>query len=149
MSKKHNRVFIALKIKKILGLDIGSKYIGVALGTESSGIAHAYDVLKWDGDEAVLLPFFRKLFEEESITKIVIGYVPGQENARVDAAREEIIRNLESISDVPVVLVDEHISTQEAENRLALFEEDPRMLRKIRKDAIAAQIILERYFADR
>lgn len=147
MSKRSKQVYSALKLEKVLSLDIGSKYIGAALGTEKSRMAYPYDVCKWDGKEDLLLSFLKSIFMEETISRIIIGHVPGQGNERVNRAIEDSVKVLSQLTSVPILYVDEHVSTQEAENRLAALEEDPRILRKVRKDAIAAQIILERFFA--
>ncbi|MFN7160274.1 MAG: Holliday junction resolvase RuvX [Candidatus Gracilibacteria bacterium] len=146
MSKRPKHIYAALKIDKILALDVGSKYIGAALASEKSKMAYPYDVCKWDGKEELLLSFLNNIFNTESIIGIVIGYVPDQQNERANKAIKDTENVLARLTEVPITFIDEHVSTQEAENRMAMLVEDPRELRKVRKDAVAAQIILERFF---
>lgn len=147
MSNRRKQVYATLRTGKVLGLDVGSKYIGIALGVAKTKIAIPFDVCIWNGKEEVLLPYLKNIFQQELIEKIIIGHVPDQQNIRVNSAIESVQDVLVSITDTPIVFVDEHITTQEAENRLSFSDIDLRVIKNMRKDAIAAQIILERYFS--
>lgn len=147
MSKRSKNTFsVPFLRKKILGLDIGHIYIGVAIGSADVKLANPVGVCVWKSDRVLFTAYLAALLEEQPIDKVVIGVIEHQRNARVEKAIKAIVEIIEQDFLLPVIFVDEHVSTQEAENRLALVEEDLSTLRTTRKDAIAAQILLERYF---
>ena len=125
---------------------MGHKYIGVAVGSSDVSLATPLGVCEWKSDRETLTTYLAEVLEEHTIEKVIIGIVPSQHNLRVEKAIASVVEILEKDFQLPVEFVDEHVSTQEAENRLALVEDDLRSLGKTRKDAIAAQILLERYF---
>ena len=130
---------------RILGLDIGSKTIGVAVSDELCLIAQGVTTLKRKGLDHDISEL-RKLIEEREVEKIVIG-LPKNMNNTLGPAAEMVLSFIEELnkhSAIPVITWDERLSTVAAEK--ALLEAD--MSRKKRKqviDKVAAQLILQGY----
>lgn len=57
---------------KILGIDYGTKYIGLAIADEQIKIAHPYLVIE-SKIQNFILAELKKIIEKEKITKIVVG----------------------------------------------------------------------------
>ncbi len=132
---------------RCLGLDLGTKTLGLAISDKSNTIASPYKVLRWDGEDYEIL--FRDLdsiIEENNITDLVLG-LPKNMNNSLGFAAERSLRfkeALESRYQMEVTLIDERLSTIEATNYLL----DADMSRKKRKkvvDGIAASIILDTF----
>ena len=130
---------------RILGLDIGTKTIGIALSDELSLIAQGLFTLKRKGLQSDIREL-EKLIEERSVERIVIGLPKNMTNTLGTSANMVLsfIEELAKSVDLPVVTWDERLSTVAAEK--ALLEAD--MSRKKRKrviDTVAAQLILQGY----
>ncbi len=132
---------------RCLGLDLGTKTLGLAMSDKSNTIAAPYKVLRWDGENYNLL--FKELDEiivNNSITDLVLG-LPKNMNNTLGFAAERSLKfkeALESRYNLDVKMVDERLSTVEATNYLL----DADMSRKKRKkvvDGVAASIILDTY----
>ena len=130
---------------KILGLDVGSKTIGVAVSDELGIIAQGVTTLKRKGlnhDITQLL----KVIEEQRAEKVVMG-LPKNMNGSLGPSAKMVLTLLEELEksvDIPVITWDERLSTVAAER--TLLEAD--MSRKKRKkviDKVAALIILQGY----
>ena len=130
---------------RILGLDIGSKTIGVAVSDELCLIAQGVTTLKRKGLDHDISEI-RKLIEEREVTKIVIG-LPKNMNNTLGPSAEMVLSFIEEFNEhsaIPVITWDERLSTVAAEK--VLLEAD--MSRKKRKqviDKVAAQLILQGY----
>lgn len=129
--------------KRLLGLDLGSKTIGLAISDGLLTVASAFHTIKrtkFSKDVAELLEIAGK----EGVFGLVIGLplnMDGSEGPRVQATRA-FVRNLAAHSDLPILLWDERLSTVAAER--AMLEADlSRKKRAERIDAAAASIILQ------
>ena len=132
---------------KYLGLDLGTRSLGVAISDLTKTIASTYTVLRFDEadyDEAIkkLAP----IIEQEPIEKIVLGF-PKNLNNSVGPRAETTLdfkRLLEETFNIEVVLQDERLSTKEAS--MYMIEADmSRKKRKEKIDSLAANIILQTY----
>lgn len=132
---------------RCLGLDLGTKTLGLAISDRTNMIASPYKVLRWDGENYNLL--FNELdliINDNNITDLVLG-LPKNMNNTLGFAAERSLKfkdALESRYGLEVKLIDERLSTMEATNYL--LEAD--MSRKKRKqviDGVAASIILDTY----
>lgn len=132
---------------RCLGLDLGTKTLGLAISDKTNTIASPYKVLRYDGENYELL--FKDLdiiIKEKEITNLVLG-LPKNMNNSLGFASERSMKfkaALENRYDLEVTLIDERLSTVEATNYL--LEAD--MSRKKRKkviDGVAASIILDTY----
>ena len=128
---------------RLIGLDLGSKTIGVALSDLRTKIAtpsHTIRRTKFTSDMKSLLEFATA----QNVCGFVLGYplnMDGSEGPRVQATRA-FARNVGNISDLPIVLWDERLSTVAAER--AMIEADLSRKKRAEKiDAAAAGFILQ------
>lgn len=131
------------KFRTLLGLDLGTKTIGVAVSDTIWTVASALDTIrrrKFGLDAAALFA----LTADRNPAGIVIGLplnMDGSEGPRAQATRA-FARNLIRISDLPIVFWDERLSTVAAER--ALLEADTSRKRRAQViDHVAAAYILQ------
>ena len=132
---------------RCLGLDLGTKTLGLALSDKTNMIASPYKVLRWDGENYDLL--FNELdtiIKENNITDLVLGLPKNMNNSLGFAADRSLNfkEALESRYHLEVTLIDERLSTVEATNYL-LEADMSREKRKKVVDEVAASIILDTY----
>lgn len=128
---------------RLAGLDLGTKTIGVALSDFGLRIATPHTTIrrkKFATDAAALL----KICEAEKVGGLVLGLpvnMNGTEGPRAQATRA-FARNLAPLTDLPIVLWDERLSTAAAER--AMLEADVSRKKRAEKiDAAAAAFILQ------
>jgi putative Holliday junction resolvase len=132
--------------RRLMGLDLGSKTIGLALGDSDHKIATPFDTIrrkKFGPDAAALAD----IIKAENIGGLVMGLplnMDGSEGPRVQATRA-FLRNLENLPDfpaLPVLLWDERLSTAAVERTL-LEADASRAKRAEVIDKMAAAFILQ------
>lgn len=128
---------------RLLGLDLGTKTIGLALSDTSLSVASPLDTIrrtKFTQDMSKLLEFI----ESHSVSALVVGMpfnLDGSEGPRAQATRA-FIRNLAKHTEIPVALWDERLSTVAAER--TLLEADASRKRRAEViDKMAAAFILQ------
>ncbi len=130
---------------KTLGMDLGTKTLGLAVSDKLGIIANPYKTLRYnDIDE--LVEDVSKLIVELHIEALVLGYPKNMNNSLGEATlRTDVFKEkLENVTELPINLIDERLSTVEAEKYLIGAD----MSRKNRKeviDSVAASIILDTY----
>ena len=134
-------------IMRCLGLDLGTKTLGIAISDKTNQIASFLKVVRWDGEHYDLL--FKELsplIEENGITTLVLGLPKNMNNSLGFAAERSLNfeKALKEKYSLDVVLIDERLSTVEAENYL-LEADASRKKRKKVIDGVAASIILDTY----
>jgi putative Holliday junction resolvase len=119
---------------KILGLDYGTKRIGVAISDELANFARELKIVP-AGEFLEDLP---QLLAEHEIGVIVLGLPLNMDGLDTDKTREarRFKETLESLSGLPVEFMDERLSSSMAENLPG---------GKADTDSLAAQIILQNY----
>ena len=132
---------------RCLGLDLGTKTLGLAMSDKTNFIASPYRVLRWDGEDYELLfKDLDKIITDNNITDLVLG-LPKNMNNTLGFAAERSLKfkeALESRYGMEVHLIDERLSTMEATNYL-LTADVSRKKRKQVVDGVAASIILDTY----
>ena len=132
---------------RYIGLDLGTKTLGVAVSDKLGIIASFYKTYFFkDEDYNSLVPVVKNLMEEFDTNKIVLG-LPKNMNNTLGFASERSINFkelLEKELDVEVYLEDERLSSVEANNAL-IGSDMSRKKRKGKVDSVAASIILQRY----
>ena len=132
---------------RYLGLDLGTKTLGVALTDKTKTIAHNLKVIRFkENAYETALNELLEIINTYDIEKIALGWPKNMNNTEGFASQRsiEFKKMLESKTHIPVFLVDERLSTTEAEN--ILLESDiSRGKRKKVIDSLAAQIILETF----
>lgn len=128
-------VYGMLFVMKIMGIDFGTKKIGIAISDDSGVMAFPHSVVKNDDK---LLSYIEKLVSERSINEIVIGHSLNNQGGpnQVHSLVEEFITDLTLRIGVPVHLEPEQYSTQQAIHLQG---------RTDMVDASAAAIILDSY----
>ena len=134
---------------KCLGMDLGTKTLGLAVSDKLGVIASPYKTLRYD-DINELVEEIAKLIDDLSIEVLVLGYPKNMNNTLGEAVTRTLNFKelLESKTSLTVNLIDERLSTVEAENVL-LVQDISRGARKKVIDSIAASIILDTYLRKR
>ena len=132
---------------RYLGLDLGTKSLGVSVSDITNTFALPLITLHFkDEDYEGVLDSLQKIVEEKHITDFVLG-LPKNMNNSCGFASDRSTRFkelLEKRFSLPVHLVDERLTTRQAENILLAGD----MSRKKRKkviDNVASSLILETY----
>lgn len=133
---------------RILGLDYGSKTVGVAVCDPLGITAQMVETIVREREDKLrrTLARIQALVEEYKIERIVLGYPKNMNNTLGErAARtEEFKAALERRTGIPVILWDERLSTAAAE-RVLIERGVRREHRKETVDQIAAVLILQGY----
>jgi putative Holliday junction resolvase len=131
--------------KKLLGVDYGTVRVGLAVTDPDRKLAFPLAIYRrreLTADAA----YFRELIEGEEIGGLVIGlpvHTSGREGQKAAEARA-FGRWLAETTGLPAVFFDERFTTSEAES--ALWSAGlTHGRRKERRDAVAAQILLQSY----
>lgn len=132
---------------RILGLDLGTKTLGVALSDEMGWTAQGIETIKINEAEGDYgLSRLSELIKDYTIDKIVLGF-PKNMNGTVGPrgeASQPFAKVLETTYNVPVVLWDERLTTMAAEKML-IAADVSRQKRKKVIDKMAAVMILQGY----
>lgn len=129
-----------------IGVDPGTRYVGIAVGDAASGVAAPLRTLD-ASPEAALLKQLLRIATDHGAQGFVVGLplnMDGSESAGCKSARAFAARLAEA-SGLPVELVDERLSSFEAEGRLIDGGLKPSE-RKMRVHAVSAALLLEVFF---
>src|SRR5262245_36793822 len=139
---------------RLLGIDVGERRVGLAVSDVTGTLARPLVTLKVTGlmqsVARVVRTLQRLAAEDDGIAGIVVGLPKALDGSPSDQTARvlEFIAALTARTRLPVVSVDERLTSREAESRLAERERDWRR-RKERLDAAAAALILQDYLDDR
>ncbi len=130
---------------RYLALDLGTKTLGLALTDKTNTIASPYKTLYFC-DYNELIEELKKIVEEKNIGKFILGYPKNMNNTIGEAVKrtDKFKLILEDNFDLPIILIDERLSTLEAENILIQTDTSRKKRKKV-IDSYAASIILETY----
>jgi putative Holliday junction resolvase len=129
---------------RALGLDLGSKRIGVALSDRSGVIASPHSVLARSGSARRDHAAVARLVAEEEAEVVVVGLPLNMNGSHGPAARAALaeVRALATVVGVPVVTSDERRTTVTADR--AMIESGMRAPERRRHvDKIAAAVMLQ------
>ncbi len=130
-----------------MGLDVGSKTIGVAISDAMGWTAQGIETIKINEQiQDFGYKRLKELIKEYEVTKVVVG-LPKNMNGTIGPRGEicqEFAKNIERKFNVPVVLWDERLTTMAAE-RVLLEADVSRGKRKKVIDKMAAVMILQGY----
>ena len=133
---------------RILGLDYGSKTVGVAVSDPLGIIAQGVETINRKQENKLRRTFARiqELVSEYNIETIVLGYPKNMDGSIGERGRktEEFRDMLAGRTGLPVVLCDERLTTIEA-NEILIESGVRREDRKQVIDKIAAVLILRSY----
>jgi putative Holliday junction resolvase len=132
---------------KVIGLDVGSKTIGVAVSDALGWTAQGLTTIRWNEQEiASADSALKEIIAEHDIGKAVIG-LPKNMNGTIGdrgKASETYAQHVKAVHGIPVEMWDERLSTIAAE-RVLLEADMSRNKRKKVIDKVAAVMILQGY----
>lgn len=129
---------------RALGIDLGSKRIGLAVSDRGGVLASPLATLARTRDTAALHRRLRAIVEEEEVEVVVVGLplgLDGRAGTAAAAARAEA-GALADVLGVPVVTHDERLTTVTAHQQLRAAGVDGRRRRQI-VDQQAAVVLLQ------
>ncbi|HCS93749.1 MAG: Holliday junction resolvase RuvX [Bavariicoccus seileri] len=133
---------------RIMGLDVGSKTVGVAVSDPFGWTAQGIEIIKIDEDkEQFGLNRLVELIGQYEVEKIVIGLPKNMNNSegfRVEASRR-YANEITKLVDLPIDFQDERLTTVQAERMLVSEGNVSRKKRKKVIDKLAAVILLQNY----
>ena len=132
---------------RYLGLDLGSKTLGIAISDRTNLIASVYKTIFFkDEDYGSLIEPLREIVLKEDITSLVLGLPKNMNNSLGTRAlitlefRDMLVKEL----GLPVIMEDERL-TSVISNNILISADMSRNKRKKKVDGIAAEIILQGY----
>jgi putative Holliday junction resolvase len=131
-------------VTRALGLDLGTRRIGVALSDSAGTVATPYDVLTRSGDRTSDHGRIAELVGEAGAAIVVVGLPLSLDGSVGPAARGILDEADELRARLPVGVVtwDERLSTVEAQQRLRAAGVRGRKGRRV-VDQVAATVILQ------
>jgi len=132
---------------RYLGIDYGSKRVGLALSDADGLMAFPYKIVP---NNMELVDTVHNICGVEEASAIVLGEstdLSGKPN-KIMGSIEEFKRNLEGELDLPIYFEKEFMTTIEARGRDGKEKNNSRKVKKVKNaatDASAAALILQRY----
>ena len=135
---------------RILGLDLGTKTLGVSISDNLEIIASKYTTIEFESenyDEA--LEKLLKIVDEFKVTTVVLGLPKNMDNS-LGFASERSLNFKEKLekNNLTVIMQDERLSSVEA-NNILIKSDISRKKRKKNVDSLSAVIILQSYLDKR
>lgn len=131
---------------RVMGLDVGSKTVGVACSDALLLTAQGIETIARRKDEDVLHRIL-ELIKEYEVHTIVVGLpkqMDGSMGVQVDETKA-FVALLEEVTDLPIVYEDERLTTKMAMRTLQAAEVHGRKKKKVVIDKMAATYILQSY----
>ena len=131
-------------LERIIGLDVGDRWLGVALSDPMGIIARPLVILE-RRDELTDAQAVVKLIDHYQAGKVVVGLprlltgIVGTQAERV----QQFASRLASLTDAPVLFQDERFSTADARDIMKANRKKKKGFSKERDDAVAAAVILQ------
>lgn len=132
---------------KILGLDLGSKTLGIAISDSLKLIARGIETFSFKENHYHLaIDRIKTIIQNEKIEKIILGYPKNMDGSIGERGKvcEQFAQKLEKELKIKVILWDERLSTLEAE-KILIDANISRQKRKKVIDKMAAVVILQSY----
>lgn len=132
---------------RYLGLDLGSKTLGISISDSTKTIATVLKTLYFDNEDYdSLIEPLREIITDNNITKIVLGLPLNMDHSIGPRAEItlEFKKKLEEAFSIEVIMEDERL-TSVISNQVLISADLSRKKRKKKVDGLAAQIILQSY----
>ncbi len=136
---------------RYLGLDLGTKTLGIALSDNTGLIATPTKTIRFEEENyKSLIKELDEIIKEFNIQKIVLGLPKNMDNSLGFASKRSLDfkKLLEETFNIDVYMQDERLSSVEA-NNIMIGADLSRKKRKQNVDAVAASIILQNYLDSR
>ncbi len=131
---------------RYIGLDLGSRTLGISLSDPSGLIASSFTIIRHNEEYERLIEEVKKIIDEKNVEKIVLG-LPKNMNGSIGPKGELSFKfkdMLEKGIGLEVFLEDERLTTVQATN-LLIKNDTSRKKRKKVVDSMAATIILQSF----
>ena len=131
---------------RALGLDLGTKTLGVAITDRTNTLVSPLKTIFYSNTNE-LIKEIKRIVDEYGISVLVLG-LPKNMDGSLGFASERSMKFYEELKanfDLDIELIDERLSTVEAERILIDNADMSRGKRKKVIDSVAAMIILENY----
>ena len=133
---------------KIIGLDVGSKTVGIAISDLMGWTAQGLDTLRIDEEKNELgINQLVDIIQKEKVGTVIVGLPKNMNNSigfRGEASLQDKEQLQEALPSLEIIMWDERLSTMAAER--SLLEADvSRQKRKKVIDKMAAVFILQGY----
>ena len=132
---------------RYLGIDLGSKTIGLAMSDQTCTIASPFKTIFFDNEDYLsTIDEIKQITKEYGIQKIILGLPKNMNNTLGERAQitMQYKKMLEDNLKIPVILFDERL-TSVISNSILIEADMSRKKRKKKVDGIAAQVILQDY----
>ena len=135
---------------RALGIDLGTKRIGVAISDSGRTIASPYEVVHRTGDRARDHRRLAELAEEAEVVVIVVGLPLSMDGSVGRAAQTALdeAEELRSVVPVPVETFDERLTTVSADRSLMQMKMKADARRRV-VDKVAAAVMLQAWLDTR
>jgi len=134
---------------RVLALDLGDKRTGIAVSDSTGTVSNPLDVLPTN-EVMNNAASFRRLLADYEVERLVVGLpvsLDGSEHAQATHIRSQAVC-LEELYGLPVELVDERLSSIEAQRVLRQLGYNEKDMRG-KTDKIAASIVLQTWLDKR
>lgn len=131
---------------RYLGFDLGIKSLGISMSDKTNTLVSPFKVINFKREEyESIIPEIKEIINKYGITKVILG-LPKNMNGSIGFAGERSLKFKELLekNNIEVELIDERLTTKEAENIIHSNAENIKNT-KHKIDAIAASLILESY----
>ena len=131
---------------RYLGLDLGSKTLGVAISDKTGFIASSYKTIHHDEDYDGLIKEVEELVQKLEIGAVVLGFPKNMDNT-IGYKGElslQFQKKLEEVLSIPIYLQDERLTTKIATDMLIQGNVSRKNRKKV-VDSVAATVILQSY----
>lgn len=132
---------------RYLGLDLGTKTLGVAVTDKSNILASPLKTIRFSFEDYYApIEELKKIIAEYKITEVILGNPINMDGSRGFASDRSMKfkKILEENIDLPITLIDERLSSIEAHNILSTNGKKE-IKHKENVDAVAASLILESF----
>jgi putative holliday junction resolvase len=129
---------------RALGIDLGTKRVGIAISDSDGTVATPYEVLERSKDRAADHRRIRDIVVENEVGVVVVGLPLSMDGSTGPAAKRALaeIRTLQRAIPVTVETYDERLSTVTAERSLRSMDLSAPERRRV-VDKVAAAVILQ------
>ncbi|MDN6257898.1 MAG: Holliday junction resolvase RuvX [Tetragenococcus halophilus] len=133
---------------RTMGLDVGSKTVGVAISDPLGWTAQGIEIVSIDEEEGEFgFARINELIERYEVEQFVVGLPKNMNNSIGPRAQASMNygKKLEEYYQLPVIYQDERLTTVQAERMLVEQADTSRKKRKKVIDKLAAVVILQNY----
>lgn len=136
---------------RVVGVDLGTKRVGVAVSDPGGILASPYEVLARTGDLEQDRRRLKAIVDEVEAVLVVVGLplsMDGSLGRAATAAVEETARLAEVLAPVPVESFDERLTTVSADRSMMQGKMNAQARRKV-VDKVAAAVMLQAWLDSR